>query len=34
MRAVFPPWCGASSEKCFLLWHHFLSKTVITRTSS
>jgi len=29
MPAVFLPWCGASSEKCLLLWHHFLSKTVI-----
>jgi len=22
MPDVFSPWCGASSEKCFLLWHH------------
>jgi len=29
-----PPWCGASSEKCLLLWNHFLSKIVIMRTSS
>jgi len=28
LPAVFPPWCGASSEKCLLLWHHFLSKIV------
>jgi len=21
---VFPPWCEASSEKCLLLWQHFL----------
>ena len=34
MPAVFPPWCLASSEKCFLPWHHFLSKVVITRTFS
>jgi len=25
---------GASSQKCLLLWHHFLSKIVITRTFS
>jgi len=24
-----PLWCEASSEKCLLLWHHFLSKTVL-----
>jgi len=26
MSAVFPPWRGASSEKCLLLWRHFVSK--------
>ena len=28
------PWCGTSSEKCLLLWHHFLSTIVIMRTLS
>ena len=27
MPAVFPPCCRSSSAKCFLLGHHFLSKT-------
>jgi len=26
-----PPWCGTSSEKCLLLWHHFLNEIVIIR---
>jgi len=34
ISAVFPPWCGASSAKRLLLWHHFLSKIVIIRTFS
>jgi len=25
MPTVFPPWCGASSDKSLLLWHHFLN---------
>jgi len=29
-----PPWCGTSSEKCFLLRHPFLSKIVIIRIFS
>jgi len=32
--AVFSPWCGTSSDKCLLLWHHFLSKMVIIWTFS
>jgi len=32
LPAVFPPFCGASSAKCFLLGHHFLSKTALIRT--
>jgi len=32
MPAVFLPLCGASSAKCLLLWHHFLSKTVTIQT--
>jgi len=27
-------WCGTSSAKCILLWHHFLSKIVIIRAFS
>jgi len=34
MPAVFSPWCGTSSEKRSLVWHHFLSKTVIIRMFS
>jgi len=30
MAAVFPPWCGASSDKCLLLWHRLLGTIVIT----
>jgi len=29
MPAVFPPYCGASSEKRLLLWHHFLGRVII-----
>jgi len=31
MPAVISPWRGTSSEKCLLVWHHFISKTVIIR---
>jgi len=34
MPAVFPTLCGANSEKCLLLWHHFHSKIVTIRTFS
>jgi len=34
MPAVFPPFWGASSAKCFLFRHHFLSKTALIRTFS
>jgi len=34
MPAVFPPWCGASSATCLLLWPNFPSKIVIIRTFS
>jgi len=34
MPAVFPPFCGATSAKCFLLGHHFLSKIALIRTLS
>jgi len=29
-----PPWCAASSERCLLLWFHFLSNIVIIRAFS
>ena len=29
---VFPPFCGASSAKCFLFGHHFLTKIALIRT--
>ena len=32
MPAVFPPFCRASSAKCFLFEHHFLSKIALIRT--
>jgi len=32
--AVFRHFCGASSAKCFLLGHHFLSKIALIRTFS
>jgi len=32
--SVFPPLCGASSAKCLLFWHHFLSNIVIIWTFS
>jgi len=31
--SCFPLRCGASSAKCLLLWHHFLSKMVIRAVS-
>jgi len=34
MPAVFPPFCGTSSAKCFLFGRHFLSKIVLIRTFS
>jgi len=34
MLAVFPLFCGASSVKCFLFGHHFLSKIALIRTFS
>jgi len=34
MPAVYPPFCVASSAKCLLFWHHFLSKIAIMRTFS
>jgi len=30
--SCFLPFCGTSSAKCLLLWHHFHSKIVIIRT--
>jgi len=32
--SCFPPFCGASSAKCLLFWHHFLGKIAIVRTYS
>jgi len=29
--AVFPPWYGASSAKCLLLWHHLHHQVVTLR---
>jgi len=34
MAAVFPPFCGASSAKCFLFGRHFLSKIALMRAFS
>jgi len=32
MPTVFAPFCEASSAKCFLFGHHFLSKIALIRT--
>jgi len=34
LASCFPPFCGASSAKCFLLGHHFPSKIALIRTFS